>query len=87
MIALGITMTHSQFIVAESLTAAVDELYQKFGAWRTARALLFVAWKRRQIYEDVSGLSNYQLRDIGLPEREEGLDYRSLLALHVSRLK
>ncbi|AGB75284.1 MULTISPECIES: hypothetical protein [Rhizobium] len=80
-------MTHSQFIVAESLAATIDELYQKFGVWRTARALLFVAWKRRQIYEGVSGLSNYQLRDIGLPEREEGLDYRSLLALHVSRLK
>ncbi|MDK4703968.1 DUF1127 domain-containing protein [Rhizobium sp. CNPSo 4062] len=80
-------MAPSQFIVAESLTATIDELYQKFGAWRTVRALLFVAWKRRQIYEDVSGLSNYQLRDIGLPEREEGLDYRSLLALHVSRLK
>lgn len=78
-------MTHSQFLVAENLTATVDELYQKFGAWRTARALLFVAWKRRQTYRQVSGLSNYQLRDIGLPEREEILGHPNFLALQLRR--
>ncbi len=80
-------MTHSQFVVADSLTATVDELYQEFGAWRTARALLFVAWRRRQTYRQVSDLSNYQLRDIGLPEREDAQSYHDLLALHVTRLK
>lgn len=66
-----IMMTDSQLLVADSLSAAVDELYQKFGAWRTARALLFVAWKRHQTHNTVSGLSNHQLRDIGLPEKED----------------
>jgi len=80
-------MTQSQFLVADSVTAAVDELYQKFGVWRTARALLFVAWRRRQTYKQVSELSNYQLRDIGLPEREDTLSYHNLLALQVSRFK
>ncbi|MGY5774891.1 DUF1127 domain-containing protein [Rhizobium sp. LEGMi135b] len=80
-------MTNSQFLVADSLAATVDELCLKFGAWRTARALLFVAWRRRQTYKQVSELSNYQLRDIGLPEREDTLGYHNLLALHVTRLK
>ncbi|ENN84999.1 hypothetical protein RHSP_58160 [Rhizobium freirei PRF 81] len=63
-------MTSSQLLVAESLTATVDELYQKFGAWRTARALLFVIWRQRQTRMRVAELSDYQLRDIGLPERQ-----------------
>ncbi|MFJ6321732.1 MULTISPECIES: DUF1127 domain-containing protein [unclassified Rhizobium] len=63
-------MTSSQLLVAENLTATVDELYQKFGAWRTARALLFVIWRQRQTLKQVAELSDYQLRDIGLPERQ-----------------
>ncbi len=80
-------MTHSQFMVAVSLTATVDELYQEFGVWKTARALFLVAWRRRQTYKQVSELSNYQLRDIGLPEREDTQSFHNLLALHVTRLK
>ncbi|MGV1764553.1 hypothetical protein [Rhizobium rhizogenes] len=63
-------MTDSQLLVADTLGAAVDELCQKFGAWRTARALLLVAWRRHQTHTHISELSNYQLRDIGMPERK-----------------
>jgi len=76
-------MTHSQFLVAENLTATVDELYQEFGAWRTARALLLVVWRQRQTRKYVSELSNYQLRDIGLPEREDTLGQPQFLPLHL----
>ncbi|KAA1179896.1 DUF1127 domain-containing protein [Rhizobium tropici] len=78
-------MTHSQFLVAGSLTATVDELYQKFGAWRTAKALLLVVWRQRQTRAQVSELSNHQLRDIGLPEREDTLNHPNSLALHLRR--
>lgn len=78
-------MTHSQFLVAENLTATVDELYQKFGAWRTARALLFVVWKQRQARKMVCELTNHQLRDIGLPERENTLGYPHYLPPHLRR--
>jgi uncharacterized protein YjiS (DUF1127 family) len=74
-----ITMTDSQLLVADSLSAAVDELCQKFGAWRTARALLFAAWRRHQTHSTVSELSNYQLRDIGLPEREDMFEQPNFL--------
>ncbi|MGY5806022.1 DUF1127 domain-containing protein [Rhizobium sp. LEGMi12c] len=76
-------MTNSQFLVADNLAATVDELCLKFGAWRTARALLFVAWRRRQTYKQVSELSNYQLRDIGLPEREDPLGHPSYMPPHL----
>ncbi|MFS8046138.1 DUF1127 domain-containing protein [Rhizobium sp. BR 314] len=62
-------MTSSQLVVAENLTATVDELYQKFGAWRTAGALLFVIWRQRQTRMQVADLSDHQLRDIGLSDR------------------
>ncbi|NLS16377.1 DUF1127 domain-containing protein [Rhizobium sp. P40RR-XXII] len=78
-------MTHSQFLVADSLTATINELYQKFGAWRTARALLLVIWRQRQTRKQVCELSNYQLRDIGLPEREEILGHPNFLALQLRR--
>lgn len=78
-------MTHSQLLVADNLTASVDELYQKFGAWRTARALLFVVWKQRQTRKTVSELTNYQLRDIGLPERENTIGLPHFLPPHLRR--
>lgn len=78
-------MTNSQLVVADNLTATVDELYLKFGAWRTARALLLVIWKQRQTRKYVSELSNYQLRDIGLPEREDSLGQPPFLPLHLRR--
>ncbi|AYG69450.1 MULTISPECIES: DUF1127 domain-containing protein [unclassified Rhizobium] len=78
-------MTHSQFLVAEGLTATVDELCQKFGVWRTARALLLVIWRQRQTRAQVSELSNHQLRDIGLPEREDTRSLLNPLALHLRR--
>lgn len=76
-------MTHSQFLVADTLTATVDELYQKFGAWRTARALVLVVWRQRQTRKQVADLSNYQLRDIGLPEREDVLGYPNYMPPHL----
>lgn len=78
-------MTHSQFLVADSLTATIDELCQKFGVWRTARALLLVVWRQRQMRAQVSELSNHQLRDIGLPEREDTLSHLNSLAVHLRR--
>ncbi|NKJ35468.1 uncharacterized protein YjiS (DUF1127 family) [Rhizobium sp. SG570] len=79
------TMTQSQLLVADNLTATVNELYQKFGAWRTARALLLVAWRQRQTRMQVAELSNSQLRDIGLPEREDSLGHPNFLPLHLRR--
>lgn len=78
-------MTQSQLLVADTLTATVNELYQKFGAWRTARALLLVAWRQRQTRMQVAELSNYQLRDIGLPEREDTLGHPNFLPPHLRR--
>ncbi|MFT3998922.1 MAG: DUF1127 domain-containing protein [Rhizobium sp.] len=78
-------MTYSQLLVAENLTATIDELYQKFGAWRTARALLLVIWRQRQTRKLVSELSNHQLRDIGLPERQDFLGYPGYLPPHLRR--
>ncbi|NTF44819.1 hypothetical protein A6U86_12330 [Rhizobium sp. AC27/96] len=76
-------MTHSQFLVADNLTATIDELCQEFGAWKTARALLLVIWRQHQTRKCVSELSNYQLRDIGLPEREDTLGQPKFLPLHL----
>ncbi|MGZ9722162.1 DUF1127 domain-containing protein [Rhizobium miluonense] len=78
-------MTSSQLLVADSLTATVDELYQKFGAWRTARALLFVIWRQRQTRKQVAELSDYQLRDIGLPERQSSSRSPYFMPPHLRR--
>ncbi len=77
------TMTDSQLLVADTLGAAVDELCQKFGAWRTARALLLVAWRRHQTHTHISELSNYQLRDIGMPEKEDMFAQPNFLFRHI----
>lgn len=64
-------MREPQAIVVEPLAAAADELYRKFGVWKTARALMSAAWRRRQVQNQISHLSNRMRRDIGLPEAEE----------------
>jgi hypothetical protein len=61
-------MREAQSLVADTLAATVDELYRKFGVWKTARALLHAAWTRRQTRNQISHLSNRMRRDIGLPE-------------------
>lgn len=76
-------MTQSQLLVADTLTATIDDLYQKFGVWRTARALLFVVWRQRQTRNQLYELSNHQLRDIGLPEREGSLGSPRFLPPHL----
>ncbi|TCU39211.1 uncharacterized protein DUF1127 [Rhizobium azibense] len=65
-----IIMREVQVIVAEALPATVDELYRKFGVWRTARALVLAAWRHHQTVSQVSQLSDRMRRDIGLPEAE-----------------
>ena len=65
-------MREAQFIIADSLTTTVDELCLKFGTWKTARALLRAALRRRQTNQ-ISHLSNRMRRDIGLPESEDVL--------------
>jgi hypothetical protein len=67
-------MREAQVIVVDTLTAAVDELCQEFGAWKTARALVLAAWRHRQTMNQISHLSNHTRRDIGLPETEDALD-------------
>ncbi len=62
-------MREEQFIVVDALATTVDELCLKFGTWKTARALLRAALRRRQTNQ-ISHLSNRMRRDIGLPENE-----------------
>ncbi|PPJ46334.1 DUF1127 domain-containing protein [Rhizobium sp. KAs_5_22] len=63
-------MYKEQSIIADDPLAAVDDLCRKFGVWASARALVYVAWKRRRRSNSVHGLSDYMLRDIGLPPQE-----------------
>ncbi|KKX34023.1 DUF1127 domain-containing protein [Rhizobium sp. LC145] len=73
-------MRESQVVVADTLAATVDELYRKFGAWRTVWALILAVRRRRQAENQVAHLSNWMRRDIGLPESEDapGEGYGSL---------
>lgn len=57
-----------QFLVADSLSAAVDELYREHGAWKTIGALALAVWRRRRMKNQISDLSNRMRRDIGVPE-------------------
>ena len=67
----GKIMLREQSIVADSLTASIDELCQKFGVWAAARTLIYVAWKQRRKSNSVSGLSNRMRQDIGLSPEED----------------
>lgn len=81
-------MREPQAIVVEPLAAAADELYRKFGVWKTARALMSAAWRRRQAQNQISHLSNRMRRDIGLPEEEEEfpiLDIDAFMAARAGR--
>lgn len=64
-------MREAKALIVDTLTVTVDELYQKFGVWKTAHALILAVWRRRQMKNDISHLSNLMRRDIGLPDREE----------------
>ncbi|MCA1491634.1 DUF1127 domain-containing protein [Sinorhizobium alkalisoli] len=64
-------MRDSQLLIANTLTATVDDLCQQFGVWKTARALARAAWRQRQTTSHVSHLSNRMRRDIGLPESDD----------------
>lgn len=64
-------MRKSQFLVADSLSAALDELCENFGFWKTMRMLVLVVWQRRQLRNKTAHLPNHLRRDIGLPEIEE----------------
>ena len=63
-------MREAQFITVDALATTLDDLCQKFGTWRTARALLRAAVRRRQTNQ-ISHLSNRMRRDIGLPDGQE----------------
>lgn len=63
-------MYREQSIIADDPLAAVDALFQKFGVWASARAMVYVAWKRRGRTNSVNHLSDYMRRDIGLPPQE-----------------
>lgn len=64
-------MYKEQSIIADSPMAAVEALCQRFGVWASARALVYVVWKRRRRSNSVSELSDYMRRDIGLPPEED----------------
>ncbi|AUX77718.1 MULTISPECIES: DUF1127 domain-containing protein [Sinorhizobium] len=66
-------MREAQFLVVDTLAPTVDDLCRKFGAWKTARALLIAIWRHRQTTNRVSHLSDRMRRDIGLPENEDRL--------------
>ena len=66
-------MREAQLLVVDTLGATVDDLYRKFGVWKTARALLTAIWRHRQTTNQVSHMSNRMRRDIGLPEDEDRL--------------
>lgn len=62
-------MREAQALVVDTLAATVDDLYRQFGARKTARALVLAVWRRRQMNNHISQLSNRMRRDIGIPER------------------
>ncbi|KGD94324.1 MULTISPECIES: DUF1127 domain-containing protein [Rhizobium/Agrobacterium group] len=64
-------MYKSQSLVADALSATVDELYREHGVWKTAHALVMAAWRRRRMKNHISDLSNRMRRDIGVPESED----------------
>jgi uncharacterized protein YjiS (DUF1127 family) len=64
-------MQEKQSLVVDRLNAAVEELHQTFGAWKTAWALLRAIRKQRRATNSISHLSNRMLRDMGLPERKD----------------
>ncbi|WP_027998484.1 DUF1127 domain-containing protein [Sinorhizobium arboris] len=78
-------MREPQSIVVDPLASTVDELYRKFGVWKTARALMSAAWRRRQAKNQISHLSNRMRRDVGLPEEEEEVPIWDICAFIQSR--
>ncbi len=64
-------MRKEQSIAVDILAVTVDELCQKFGVWKTARALLFVVWRRRHTENQISHLPDRMRHDIGLPDGQE----------------
>lgn len=59
-------MYREQSVIVDDPLAAVEDLCSKFGVWASARALVYVAWKRRRRSGSIEDLSDYMLRDIGL---------------------
>lgn len=68
-------MREAQFLV-DNPAAAIDELFRKFGVWKTAQALLTAVWRRRQTRNDISHLSDRMRRDIGVAESDDLLEVR-----------
>jgi uncharacterized protein YjiS (DUF1127 family) len=66
----GKIMHKNQSLVEVSLNDGIHELVGRFGPWRTALAVLFVAWRQRQSRNAASALSPRMLEDIGLPADE-----------------
>jgi hypothetical protein len=66
-------MRNTQSLAVDTPAATLNELCLKFGVWKTARALLWAAWRHRQMKNQTTELSNRMRRDIGLPEQEEVL--------------
>jgi hypothetical protein len=64
-------MREAQSLVADTLSATVDELCLKFGVGKTAFALFLAVWRHQQTVNHTSQLSNRMRQDIGLPDGEE----------------
>ncbi|HEV7309592.1 DUF1127 domain-containing protein [Ensifer sp.] len=67
-------MRELQLTSAGGLPALMDDLYQTFGFWRTARAFLFAAWRGRRTVNTLSHLSDRMRRDIGVEENARASD-------------
>ncbi|PSH61793.1 DUF1127 domain-containing protein [Phyllobacterium sophorae] len=69
-------MREVQALVVDTLAATVDELCQKFGVRKTACALILAMWRRHQMKNQLSHLSNRMRRDIGLADSREAPIFR-----------
>ncbi|MFN7011787.1 MAG: DUF1127 domain-containing protein [Allorhizobium sp.] len=59
-------MHKEQSVIAQSPLAAIEEICRTFGFWSSAKALLYVALRRRRL-NSASDLSDRMRADIGLP--------------------
>jgi hypothetical protein len=60
-------MHNEQSLVEISLKDKIQDLVERFGAWRIALAVLSAAWRQQQRRNLASGLSDRMREDIGLP--------------------
>lgn len=63
----GFFMSQEQSLSVNNVFDHVEDMFSRFGVWATVQALFVVAWRRHGAKTEVSHLSDYMRRDIGLP--------------------